>query len=60
MSTIKILEYFYDKIYFQLLSERREHMRMTISPGPMAAITGAGSVASNIVPLLVTGPSQVR
>ena len=59
---IEISGYCYENIIIfilQLLSERREHMRMTMSPGSMAAITGAGA-ASNMVSLPVTGSSQVR
>ena len=62
MSMSEISEYFYKNIIifiFQLLSERREHMRMTVSPGSMVPLTGAGAVASNMVSLPVTGPSQV-
>ena len=60
---IEISEYIHENkilIFFQLLSERREHMRMTVSPGSMAALTGAGAAASNVVSLPAKGSSQVR
>ena len=55
---IEMIEICFIYLFFQLLSERHEHLRMTMSPGSMASLTGAGAAASNMVALPARGHSQ--